>query len=170
MSPIWVDGALNKSLLGREKTGPDPTDSGVKRSGLCDATGITLVVVVDGADRHNVKLFEATLASVVVRRPAPRRGKPQSVCMDKACDSRSVRTLLKDLGVDAHIRSRDEEARDLKQEPDRPAQRWVIECDHGRLNRYRVSLVRLCKKPENYLACLHRVCGFVTYQQSALIE
>jgi hypothetical protein len=60
--------------LGGEKTGPNPTDrgkSGVKRSVLTEAQGIPVGLVVDGANRHDMKLVRATLDSIPVERPAP---------------------------------------------------------------------------------------------------
>lgn len=49
---------------GEKGTGPNPTDrgkSGSKRSLLLDGNGIPLATVVDGANRHDMKLQEATL-------------------------------------------------------------------------------------------------------------
>jgi hypothetical protein len=79
-----------------------------------------------------------------------------------------VRELLTASGYVPHIRARGEEADDLKRHPDAKARRWVVERDHGWLNRYRAILIRWCKKPANYLACLHMACGLITYQQAGL--
>jgi hypothetical protein len=54
-----------RDLLGKE-TGPNPTDrgkGGVKRRLLTEASGIPLAIEIDGANRHDMKLVEATLAS-----------------------------------------------------------------------------------------------------------
>jgi len=88
------------------------------------------------------------------------------MCLDKAYDAASVRELLDDLGLDAHIRGRGEEARDLKQHPGAKARRWVVERDHSWLNRYHAILIRWCRKPENYRACLQLACGIIAYQQA----
>ncbi len=114
-----------------------------------------LAVAIDGANRHDVKLLEPTLQAIVVECPPPNRGRAYGVCLDKAYDSKQVRELIEDLGFEAHIRSRGEEAHDLQRHPGAKARRWVVERDHSWLNRYRAILVRWCKKPENYLACLH---------------
>lgn len=79
-----------------------------------------------------------------------------------------MRELPDDLGLDAHIRGRGEEACDLKRHPDAEARRWVVERDHSWLNRYRAILIRWCRKPENYLACIHFACGIIAYQQAGL--
>ena len=149
-----------------KEAGPNPTDRGksdVKRSVLCDAAGIPLAVVIDGANRHDVKLFEPTFCAIVVERPRPIRGQAQGVCLDKGYDSRSVRELLKDLVLRLTSAAAVKKRATSKKNPDTKARRWVVERDHGWLNRDRAILVRWCKKPENYLACLHMACGFIAY-------
>ena len=140
----------------------------MKRSVLCEASGIPLAVVIDGANRHDVKLLEPTLRAVAIECPPPKDGQRYGVCLDKGYDAKAVRELLTDLGFETHIRGRGEEARELKRYPGAKARRWVVERDHSWLNRYRAILVRWCKKPENYLACLHLACGLITYQQAGL--
>lgn len=135
---------------------------------MAEAAGIPLGVVIGGANRHDVKLFEATLLSVVIECPPPRRGQRYGMCLDKAYDAGSVRELLEDLGIDAHIRSRGEEAADLKRQPGAKARRWVVERTHSWINRYRAILTRWCKKPENYLGCIQLACGLITFQQAWL--
>lgn len=135
---------------------------------LCEAKGVPLAVAIDGANRHDVKLLEPTLRAVVVECPPPEAGERYGVCLDKGYDAKAVRELLEDLGLEPHIRGRGEEARDLKRHPGAKARRWVVERDHSWLNRYRAILVRWCKKPENYLACLHFACGLIAYQQAGL--
>ena len=49
----------------------------MKRSVLTWAHGIPLAVVVDGANRHDMKLAEATLTDLMVPRPLPTLDKPQ---------------------------------------------------------------------------------------------
>ncbi len=140
------------------------------RSVLCEGKGIPLAVTIDGANRHDVKLLEPTLQSLVVECPPPTRGQTYGVCLDKGYDAAAVREFLEDLGLEAHIRSRGEEADDLKRHPDSRARRWVVERDHSWLNRYRSILTRWCKKAENYLACLHLACALIVHQQADLFE
>ena len=57
---------------GGEGTGANPTDrgkKGTKRSLLTDGAGIPISLVVDGANRHDMKLVESTLHSIVTQRP-----------------------------------------------------------------------------------------------------
>ena len=69
-----IDGVITKAPLGGKSTGPNPTDmakSGTKHSLLVDGNGVPLGLVVDGANRHDMKLTRATLQSVVINRPEP---------------------------------------------------------------------------------------------------
>jgi putative transposase len=53
-----------------KKTDPNPTDrgkGGVKRSLLMDVHGIPLAIVVDGANRHDMRLARPTLESLEVK-------------------------------------------------------------------------------------------------------
>jgi hypothetical protein len=53
---------LQRHRLGEKSTGPNPTDrskSGAKRSLLVDGKGIPLGMIVDGANRHDMKMTEA---------------------------------------------------------------------------------------------------------------
>ena len=54
-----VDGAMTKAPFDKDATGPNPTDRGkrgTKRSLLTDEAEIPLALVVDGANRHDVRL------------------------------------------------------------------------------------------------------------------
>ena len=55
---------MSKAPFGNAATGATPTDRGkrtTKRSLLTDGAGIPLALVLDGANRHDVKLLSATL-------------------------------------------------------------------------------------------------------------
>ena len=150
-----------------KKTGPNPTDrgkKGVKRSLLTEATGVPIGLAVAGANRHDSKMVEATLESILVSRPKPTRRKPQGMCLDKGYDSGEVRDLVKEFGYTAHIRARGEEAQAIKHEAGFKARRWVVERTHSWMNRFRRILTRWEKKPENYLALLHFVCAIITFR------
>lgn len=154
-----------------KKTGSNPTDrgkQGVKRSLLTDGHGVPLGVVIDGANRHDMKLVRATLASIVVARPEPTEEEPQGMCLDKGYDYDEVRALLDEFGFTAHIRSRGEEAKDIAQEAGKRARRWVVERSHSWLNRFRRLLIRWEKKSENYLAFLHFACALVAFRAAGL--
>jgi len=156
--------------LGGKSTGPNPTDrrkSGTKRSLLVEGNGIPVGLVVDGANRHDMKLTKPTLESIPIERPAPKRNAPQNICMDKGYDYPEVRELLDDWGYTIHIPSRGE-AKKRKRIPGYRARHWVVERTHSWLNRFRRLLIRWEKKVENYLAMLHLACAWITYRATGL--
>lgn len=127
-----------------------------------------LGLVVEGANRHDMKLVRATIASMVVKRPDPTEEQPQGLCLDKGYDYQEVRETLVEFGFTAHIRSRGEEAQALKQEAGKRARRWVVERSHSWLNRFRRILVRWDKKPEHYLAFLHFACALIAFRAAGI--
>jgi transposase len=170
---VWLsmDGAITKAPLGGDDTGPNPTDrakSGVKRSLLTEGHGVPLGLAVEGANRHDMKMVRQTIASLVVERPEPTPEHPQGVCLDKGYDYQEVRDILVEFGFTAHIRSRGEEAKALKQEAGTRARRWVVERTHSWMNRFRRILIRWEKKPENYLGFLHFACALIAFRASGL--
>jgi len=157
--------------LAGEKTGPNPTDrakKGVKRSLLTEACGVPIGLAIDGANRHDCRMVEATIESIPVERPKATKQKAQGMCLDKGYDSGEVRDLVNAFGYTAHIRSRGEEAQAIKREASFKARRWVVERTHSWMNRFRRILTRWEKKPENYLALLHLVCAVITFRCAGL--
>lgn len=166
-----MDGAMTKAPLGGEKTGPNPTDRGkrgVKRSMLTEGHGVPIGVVVEGANRHDMKLVQPTIESLVVTRPKPTKEQPQGMCLDKGYDYDEVREILQAFGFTAHIRPRGEETKAIKREAGFKARRWVVERAHSWMNRFRRLLVRWDKKAENYLALVHFACGLIAFRAAGL--
>jgi transposase len=157
--------------LAGKKTGPNPTDrakGSVKRSLVTEGHGVPLGLVLDGANRHDMKLVRPTLESMVVERPLPTVEQPQGLCLDKGYDYAEVRAILQEFGFTAHIRGRGEEARALKASAGQRARRWVVERSHSWMNRLRRILVRWDKKPEHSLAFLHFACALITFRAAGL--
>ena len=73
-------------------------------------------LAVEGANRHDKKLAEATLESIPVERPEPTEESPQGMCLDKGYDYDDTRELVREFGFTAHVRARGEEAKALKRE------------------------------------------------------
>jgi transposase len=48
-------------------------------------------------------------------------------------------------------------------------QRRVVERTHSWMNRFRGTLIRWCKKAENYIALLHMSLAFIIYRRMELI-
>ena len=135
---------------------------------LTEGHGVPLSVAVDGANRHDMKLTRRTLEGVVIERPEPTDAHPQNVCLDKGYDYDEVRDILQEFGFTAHIRTRGEEAQALREDARKKARRWVVERAQSGMNRFRRLLVRWDKKPENYLAFLHFVCGLIAFRAAGL--
>ncbi|MFQ6031253.1 MAG: IS5 family transposase [Dehalococcoidia bacterium] len=168
---LSMDGAMTKAPLGGEKTGPNPTDRGkrgVKRSLLTEGHGVPLGLAVDGANRHDMKLVRASIESIVVQRPEPTEEQPQGMCLDKGYDYDEVRATLVEFGFTAHIRSRGEEAKSLREEAGTRARRWVVERAHSWMNRFRRVLVRWDKNPRNYLGLLHFACALIAFRAAGI--
>lgn len=168
---LSMDGAMTKAPLGGQKTGRNPTDrgkQGVKRSVLTEGQGVPIGLAVDGANRHDMKLARATIESIVLKRPEPSEEQPQEMCLDKGYDYREVREMLEEFGFTAHIRSRGEEAQELKREAGKRARRWVVERTHSWMNRFRRILIRWDKKPEHYVAFVHFACALIAFRAAGL--
>ncbi len=125
-------------------------------------------LAVEGANRHDMKLVRETLESIVVDRPQSTEEQPQGMCLDKGYDYQEVRDTLQEFGFTAHIRSRGEEAKDLKAEAGRRARRWVVERTHSWMNRFRRILIRWEKKAQNYIAFLHFACALIAFRAAGL--
>ena len=125
-------------------------------------------LAVEGANRHDMKLVRETLESMVVDRPQPTEAQPQGMCLDKGYDYQEVRDTLQEFGFTAHIRSRGEEAKELKAEAGRRARRWVVERTHSWMNRFRRILIRWEKKAQNYIAFLHFACALIAFRTAGL--
>jgi transposase len=125
---------------------------------------VPIGLAVDGANRNDFKMAQATLESIPVTRPEPTPDAPQGLRLDKGYDYDEVRDLAKEFGYTAHIRARGEEAQAIKHEAGFKARRWVVERTHSWMNRFRRILTRWEKKAANYLAMLHLVLGIITYR------
>jgi transposase len=170
----WVsmDGCMTKAPLGGgKKTGTNPTDrakQGTKRSLLVESQGLPVGLATDGANRHDMKLVQETLESIPVERPEPSADAPQGMCLDKGYDDDEVREIVEEFGFITPIRSRGEEAQELKRDARSKARRWVVERTHSWMNRFRGILIRWNKKAENYIAMLHLAFAFIIYRRMGL--
>ena len=171
----WVsgDGAMTKAPLAGEKNRAQSTDrakSGTKRSLLTDGAGVPIGLAVGGANVNDFKLLRETIASIPVERPEPTAASPQGMCLDKGYDYDEVRELLAEFGFTAHIRSRGEEAQELKRSARFRARRWVVERTHSWMNRFRRVLIRWEKKVENYCGVLHLVLAYITLRCAGVLS
>lgn len=164
----WTQ-ALAKHPLRAQKTGKNPTDRGklgIKRSILTDTNGIPLSVVVAPAHVSDHGLLKATLDSIVIKRPDPKRVH-QNLLADKDYGDQKSRRIAIEYGYEAHIPQRKNARIKLPKRPGRrKARRWVVEQTFGCLNRYREILIRWQKEPENYEAMLHLAAAITCFRRS----
>ena len=116
-----------------------------------------------------MKMVKETIENIRIERPKPTEESPQGMCMDKGYDYDEVRELIKTFGFTAHIRSRGEEAQQIKKEAGFRARRWVVERAHSWLNRFRRILIRWEKLAVTYIAMLHLACGIITWRATNLL-
>ena len=106
----------------------------------------------------------------MTKRPRPKVAKPQGLCLDKGYDFDEVRAIVREFGFTAHIRTRGEEARAIKQQASFRARRWVVERTHSWMNRFRRILIRWEKIPQTFIAMLHLACAIITWRATGLLE
>lgn len=163
-------GRWSKRHWGGKATGANPTDrgkSGTKRSLLVEGNGIPLAIVLDGANRHDMKLVERTLEAQQLV-PVDLAGKQRHLCADKGYDYEEVRQILQAWGYVAHIPPRDERQLMIQEIPEYRARRWVVERSHSWMNRFRRLLIRWEKKQDNYLAMIHLAFAFITFRSTGV--
>lgn len=167
-----VDGAITKAPLGGENTGPNPTDrakSGAKRSLQTDAAGIPVGLAVAGANVHDKHLLEPTLEYREGHGPEVPEDCEEHLCLDKGYDYADMYDLVEHVyQYTAHIRSRGDEAKQLRRHAGARARRWVVERSHSWLNRFRRLLVRWEKKTDNYFALLQLACAHITLRRAGV--
>jgi transposase len=100
LSETAIDGSQHKAPCGGEGTGKNPTDRGKlgwKWSLLADRAGIPIGWATDGANRHDVILFEPTLIA------AQQRGlivDIETLHLDRGYDSGRIRDYVTKSGID----------------------------------------------------------------------
>lgn len=132
---------------------------------LTEADGGPLSVVLDGANRNDHLLLEATIEAIVVERPEPTEECPQHLCLDKGYDNPTGDQVAEAHGYIGHIRRIGEEKLDEVGEKRYPARRWVVERTIAWLNRCRAILIRYEKYAWNYLGLIQLACALLWYRR-----
>lgn len=109
-----VDSSLLRAMCGGAKIGPNPTDRrkpGSKHHVLTDAQGVPLVVILTGANVHDVKELLPLVDSIpaVKGKRGPPRTHPERVQADTAYDSEAHRKALRQRGITPVIPHRNRE-------------------------------------------------------------
>jgi transposase len=137
LSECSIDGSQHKAPCGGAGTGPNPTDrgrSGWKWSLLADRNGIPFGWATDGANRHDVILFEPTLVA------GSGRGlivDIETMHLDRGYDNGRVRETVARFGIDDLIcaKKRPAGTADIKV-PVPLGMRWPIERTNSWLSNF----------------------------------
>jgi putative transposase len=162
-----ADGVMGKSRFDGAKRGRNPTDRakmGTKKSVLVDQDGGPLGVAIDGANVHDTKLLEGTIAAIVIARPDPTQV-AQNLCLDKGYDNPTGDAACAGGGYVPHIRRIGEEKLDDQCEKTHPARRWVVERTIAWLQKCRALLIRYDKKAQNYEGLIQLACALLWYRR-----
>ena len=112
------------------ETRPTGGKKGRKRSLLVDARGLPLSIAVSGANLHDSKLLDRTLAQVVVQRPEVTGWKNyQYLCLDAGDVGYPVSKIARKHQYYPRVKSRAEERLIKYRYPDSKPRRWVVEAN-----------------------------------------
>ena len=122
-----------------------------------DEQGGPLAAVIAGANGPDTKLLAATLAAVVLDRPAV-ADQEQHLCLDQGDDNPTDHAAIAKQHDVPHIRRIGEEAKARKHQKSKP-RRWVVECTLGWLSNCRALLVRDDKNGFHPLGLIPLACA-----------
>ena len=164
----WVKRRWHKSAWGQTpRTGEK---KGRKRSVLVDGRGVPLSIAVSGANLHDSKLLDPTLAAVVVQRPEVRGWKDQQyLCLDAGYVGYPVSRIARKHRYYPRVKSRAEERLIKYRYPDSKARRWVVERTHSWFNRFRKLLVSFEKTEAGYTALVQLAAALICWRQTVTI-
>jgi transposase len=106
LSEVAIDGSMHKAPCGGQGTGRNPTDRGklgYKWSIFTEANGVPVGWATDGANRHDLILFEPTLAAVETRGLLL---DVETIHLDRGYDTTTVRDTLAGYDIDDAIIAR----------------------------------------------------------------
>ena len=89
---------------------PGGGKKGTKRSLVVESHGLPVGIVISGANRHDIKLLEATPQSIITAHP-----EGSNMCLDTGYVG--ARAMVEAMGYVAHIRGRGEEKREYERNP-----------------------------------------------------
>ena len=133
-----------------------------------DGRGVPLSLVVTGAHRHDVSQLEAVLDAIVIERASPPVRRHKHLCADAGYTGAPALNLIKEHGYIPHVKSRGQEAIELKRIPEKKARRWVVEVAHSWFNRFRKLLVRYEKLDRSFLALNHLAASIMAFRKIKL--
>jgi putative transposase len=121
-----------------------------KRSLLTESAGIALSVLIDGANRHDMKLLQRTLEGIMINGQRPLKTSHKACVWIRATTLTKCVTSLKSLVLRRTSVHAAKRPKPSKKEAGFKARRWVVERTHSWMDRLRRILVRW-EKP--FLPC-----------------
>lgn len=138
-----------RTFLGKAGCKPEGlAKGGVKRSSLTEAHSIPKAMVINSADRHDMKPVKPILAVLKLHLLRP-MSLLQGLSTDKGYDYDEVHTLVAEFGFTAHVRCCSEKVSAIRTGAAFRAERWAVERTQSWTNRCcrADSLRKACKKP-----------------------
>lgn len=89
----------------------------------------------------------------------------ENLCLDAGYVGQEHKETVQSKDYIPHVRPRGEEKKDIENNPDFKARRWIVEVAHSWFNRFRKILVKYEKKSRNYLALLHLAASIICYRK-----
>ena len=132
LDDLPADGCITKAPTKSETSGPSPVDrrkGGLKRSTMTDAFGIPLGLAAAGANRHDSKLLEPTIAAA--KRQVGTALPEHPTChLDSAYLGKAVTAILDEHDFDAVIAAKGVKA------PIQATTRWPVERTNSWMNNF----------------------------------
>ena len=132
--------------------------NGSKRHVLVDARGVPLSLIVSGAHTHDSKKIGELLDVRGVRHADETT--IENLCLDAGDVGKAGEVSAR--GYIPHIRPRGEEISEAERNPDFFPRRWVVECFHSWMNRFRKLVPRYEKTDLSYGALLDLAAAMIT--------
>lgn len=133
-----------------------------------DGRGVSLSLVVTGANRHDVSQLGAVLEKIMVKRKLPAQRRSKYLCADAAYTGEDALKLIERHGYIPHVKGRHQEQQDLGRAPGKKARRWVVEVAHSWFNRFRKLLVRYEKLERSFIGLNHLAAAVIAFRKVSL--
>lgn len=132
LDDLPADGCITKAPAKSQTSGPSPVDrrkGGLKRSTMTDAFGIPLGLAAAGANRHDSKLLEPTIAATKLQVGTALPERP-TCHLDSAYLGKAVAAVLDEHDFDAVIAAKGVKA------PIQATTRWPVERTNSWMNNF----------------------------------
>ena len=131
---------------------------------LVEEHGVPLSFVVSGANVHDSRKPGELLDARIVMAPAETE---QNLCLDAGYVGKQDEVNAR--GYIPHIRPRGEEIDESERNPDYKPRRWIVECAHSWVNRFRKLVPRYEKTDWAHCGLLKLACAMLTLNKIKII-